>query len=77
MHNTLMFCWPCIIAYSYQYSESNVMHVLFSLLRFKGLYIFQALLAHPQEDAPGLEWNSNPGAANWQNTHAIYQVPFV
>jgi hypothetical protein len=27
--------------------------------------------------APGLEWNSNPGAANWHNTHAIYQVPLV
>jgi hypothetical protein len=25
------------------------MHFLFSLLRIKGLYMFQALLAHPQE----------------------------
>jgi hypothetical protein len=25
------------------------MHVLFSLLRIKGLYLFRALLAHPQE----------------------------
>jgi hypothetical protein len=25
------------------------MHFLFNLLRIKGLYIFQALLAHPQE----------------------------
>jgi hypothetical protein len=33
----------------YQYSESNVMHFLFSLLRIKGLYMFRALLAHPQE----------------------------
>jgi hypothetical protein len=33
----------------YQYSETNVMHFLFSLLRNKGLYIFRALLAHPQE----------------------------
>jgi hypothetical protein len=33
----------------YQYSETNVMHVLFSLLRIKGLYMFRALLAYPQE----------------------------
>jgi hypothetical protein len=42
-----MFCWPCIIVY--QYSETNVMHFLFSLLRMKCLYLFRALLAHPQE----------------------------
>jgi hypothetical protein len=34
-----------------QYSETNVMHFLFSLLRIKGLYMFRALLAHPQETA--------------------------
>jgi hypothetical protein len=33
----------------YQYSETNVMHLLFSLLRIKGLYMFRELLAHPQE----------------------------
>jgi hypothetical protein len=43
----LMFCRPCIIVY--QYNESNVMHFSFSLLRIKGLYMFRALLAHPQE----------------------------
>jgi hypothetical protein len=43
----LMFCWPCIIVY--QYSETNLMHFLFILLRIKGLYMFRALLAHPQE----------------------------
>jgi hypothetical protein len=32
----------------YQYSETSVMHFLFSLLRIKGLYMFRALLAHPQ-----------------------------
>jgi hypothetical protein len=32
-----------------QYSETNVMHFVFSLLRIKGLYMFRALLAHPQE----------------------------
>jgi hypothetical protein len=26
-----------------------VMHFLFNLLKLKGLYMFQALLAHPQE----------------------------
>jgi hypothetical protein len=31
-----------------QYSETNVMHFLFNLLRIKGLCIFRALLAHPQ-----------------------------
>jgi hypothetical protein len=42
-----MFCWPCITVY--RYSETNVMHFLFSLLRIQGLYRFRALLAHPQE----------------------------
>jgi hypothetical protein len=32
-----------------QYSETNVMHFLLSLLRIKGLYMFRALLAHPQD----------------------------
>jgi hypothetical protein len=33
----------------YQYNEINVMHFSFNLLRIKGLYMLQALLAHPQE----------------------------
>jgi hypothetical protein len=33
----------------YQYSETNMMHFLFNLIRIKGLNMFQALLAHPQE----------------------------
>jgi hypothetical protein len=33
----------------YQYSETNVMHLLFSLLRIKSFYMFRALLAHPQD----------------------------
>jgi hypothetical protein len=33
----------------YQYSETNVMHVLFNLLRISGFYMFRALLAHPQK----------------------------
>jgi hypothetical protein len=42
-----MFCSPCITVY--QYSETNLMHFLFSLLKIKGLYMFRALHAHPQE----------------------------
>jgi hypothetical protein len=42
-----LFCWPCVILY--QYSGTNVMHFLFSLLRIKGLYMFRALLTHSQE----------------------------
>jgi hypothetical protein len=42
-----MFCLPCITVY--QYSETNVMHILFSLVRIKGLYLFQPLLVHPQK----------------------------
>jgi hypothetical protein len=33
-----------------QYSETNVMLFLFSLLRIKGLYMFRAFLAYPQEE---------------------------
>jgi hypothetical protein len=43
----LMFFWPCITVH--QYSETNVMHFSFNLLSIKGLYMFRALLAHPQE----------------------------
>jgi hypothetical protein len=32
-----------------QYNKTNVMHFLLNLLRINGLYMFQALLAHPQE----------------------------
>jgi hypothetical protein len=73
-----------------QYCETNVMHFLFSLLRIKGLYMFPALLAHPQEALHSGTWYtacvlsvgcsqdwSGTGAANWHNTHAIYQVLFV
>jgi hypothetical protein len=42
-----------VVPYRYtdfnQYSENNVMNVLFNLLRIMGLYMFRALLAHPQE----------------------------
>jgi hypothetical protein len=39
-----------------QYSETNVMHFLFSLLRNKSLYMFRALLAHPQEALQSNTW---------------------
>jgi hypothetical protein len=42
-----MFCRLCITVY--QYNETNVIHFSFSLLRIKGLYMFRALLAYPQE----------------------------
>jgi hypothetical protein len=45
--NSWMFCWPCTIAY--QHSETNVMNFLFNLLRIKNIYMFRALLTHPQE----------------------------
>jgi hypothetical protein len=34
---------------AHQYSETNVMHFLFNLLRIKRLYMFRALLSHPQK----------------------------
>jgi hypothetical protein len=37
------------LLYTFQYSETYVMYFLFNLLRIKGLYMFPALLAHPQE----------------------------
>jgi hypothetical protein len=60
------------IGYIYRYSETNVMHFLFSLLRIKGLYMFRALLAHPQETLP--KWH-----LVIHNTRAIYsqQVPTI
>jgi hypothetical protein len=44
--NTFMFCWLCNI--EYQCDKTNVMHFLFNLLRIKGLYMYRAVLAHPQ-----------------------------
>jgi hypothetical protein len=35
--------------YVLKYNETNVMYVLFNLLRIKGLYMFRTLLTHPQE----------------------------
>jgi hypothetical protein len=55
------FCWPFIIVY--QYSETNVMHFLFNFLRSKGLYMFRALVAHPQEamhEQHLVYWSSTP-----------------
>jgi hypothetical protein len=33
----------------YKYSETNVMHFLIKFIKISDLYIFRALLAHPQE----------------------------
>jgi hypothetical protein len=81
-----MFCWPCITVY--QYNGTNVMYFSLNLLRIKGIYVFRALLAHPQEALykrhlvccfriMSFGWNSNRGIGNWHCTHASYQVPFV
>jgi hypothetical protein len=51
-----MFCLPCIILVVFQYSETNVMHFSFSLLRIKVLYMFRALLAHPQKVCTSGTW---------------------
>jgi hypothetical protein len=67
-----MFCWPCVIRVVYQYSETNVIEFLFSLLRIKGLYMFRALLAHPH-----VAFHFSPGAANWHTPHVIYPVSLV
>jgi hypothetical protein len=85
--NSLMFCWPCITVY--QYSETNVMHFLFSLLRIKDRYVLSitcsssggttqmalGILHVCYVSWPHQEW-SGTSAANW-NTHTIHQVPFA
>jgi hypothetical protein len=59
-----------------QYRETNAMHFLFSLLRIKDLYMFRALLAHPQDilRACYISWLHQSTDIN---THTIYQVPLV
>jgi hypothetical protein len=71
-----------------QYSKTNVMYFLFSLLRIKGLYMFRALLPHPQEALHKQHlvycmrvmsvgcyqgWNGT----EFGTTYAMYQVLFV
>jgi hypothetical protein len=46
LQTKLMFCWAYIVVN--QYSKTNVMQYLFSLLRVKGVYMFRSLLAHLQ-----------------------------
>jgi hypothetical protein len=68
----------------HQYSETNVVHFLFSLLRIKGLYMFRALLARLQEVlhkrhllyllcACYVSWllPGLVGAAKWQHASSI------
>jgi hypothetical protein len=38
------------------YIETNVMHLSFNWLRIMGLYMFRALLAHPQESLHSSTW---------------------
>jgi hypothetical protein len=42
----------------FHYSETNMTHFIFSLLRIKGLYMFRALLTHPQEVLHSGSWNT-------------------
>jgi hypothetical protein len=46
----------CNSTVSYQYSETNVMHFVFNLLRIKGLCMFRALLAQLHEDCTNGTW---------------------
>jgi hypothetical protein len=71
----------------HQYSETNVMHFLFNLLRIMDLYMFRELLGHLQELLHKRHFVycvrvmsvgcTGIGAANRRNMHVIYQVPFV
>jgi hypothetical protein len=74
-----MFCWACIIVY--QYNETSVMHFPFNLLRIKGLYMFRALLAHPQEALQTAFSTLRVYNVSWlwhgcSELHAIYQMCF-
>jgi hypothetical protein len=64
-----------------QYSETNVMHFPFNLLRIKGLYMFRALLAHPQEalHKRHLVYCVRKMSVDCGTVavHAVYQMPFV
>jgi hypothetical protein len=62
------------------------MQFLLNLLRMKGLYMFLALLTHPQEALHKrhlvycvciMSVDCATIAVNRHYTHAIYQVPFV
>jgi hypothetical protein len=57
------YCVCELLVYMCQYSETNVMHSLFNLLRIKGLYMFRAILAQPQDTL--------------HKRHAMYQVPLM
>jgi hypothetical protein len=50
---SLMYILPVVNS---QCSETNVMQFLFNLVRIKGLYMFRALLAHPQEALHDVNW---------------------
>jgi hypothetical protein len=57
------------------------MHIVFSLLRNKDLYMFRVLLDHSQEALHNkhlvrLQFHRNRATDNWHYTHAIYQNTF-
>jgi hypothetical protein len=67
-----------------QYSETNVMHFysVYSGLKASACFEHYLLILRIRctEDRwyiAGVLCHSNPCAANWHNTHAIYQVTFV
>jgi hypothetical protein len=63
----LMFCWPWIVVY--QYNETNVMHLLFSLLRSRAFNTFRALPAHPKVMQVMLEICRGPWfSINWMKS---------
>jgi hypothetical protein len=61
-----------------QYNETNAMYFSFILLRIKGLYMFRALLAHPQEVLlkRHLVYFVRIMSVGC-GTVAVYQMPFV
>jgi hypothetical protein len=78
------FLQNALVNVTRQYSETNVMHFLFNLLRIKGLYMFRALVPHSQEVLHKRHWvycvrvmSVGCTRIEVELAHAIYQVPFV
>jgi hypothetical protein len=84
-HCIFSFILQMLYTWRHQYSETNVMHFLFNLLRIKGFYMFRALLVHPQAVLHNRHLVycvrvmsigcTRVGVEH--NTHAIYQMAFV
>jgi hypothetical protein len=63
-----------------QYSETNVMHILFNLLKIKSLYMFRALLAHHQEalHKRHLVYGGrvrSVGSPSWGSQRTLHAIP--